>query len=57
MATITHDGEIVERVLNELARFYAAPQKFRTMSSFDRERGEYLLIDEGWDGYKRIHNT
>lgn len=57
MATLTSDSEIVESVLRELAQFYATPQKFRTITAFDRERGEFLLVDEGWDGYKRIHNT
>ena len=56
MDTLTKDREILEKTLCERARFYAQPDKFRTITVFDRERDEYLLIDEGWDGYKRIHS-
>src|SRR5581483_1516222 len=46
MAALDHDAEIVEQMLCERARFYAAPEKFRTRQAFDRERGQFLLIDE-----------
>jgi hypothetical protein len=44
-------------VLCERARFYAKPEKFRTLMAFDREHGQFLLLDEGWDGYQRIHRV
>lgn len=54
-ASTQHDAEIIERILCECARFYAEPEKRRTLEVFDRERGQFLLIDEGWDGYRHIH--
>ena len=56
MAAIEQDIEIVEQTLCERARFYASPDKVRTLIVFDREHGQFLLIDEGWDGYRRIHH-
>ena len=57
MAAVERDTEIIEQVLCKRARFYAAPDKYRTLMAFDRERGQFLLIDEGWDGYRRIHRV
>lgn len=56
MDTLAQDRNVLEKTLCERARFYAQPDKFRTITVFDRERDERLLIDEGWDGYKRIHS-
>jgi hypothetical protein len=55
MVTLERDVEIIEQTLCECARRYAVPEKFRTLMAFDRERGQFTLIDEGWDGYSRIH--
>lgn len=49
--------DIIEQALCERACFYAKPDKFRTLMAFDRERGQFLLMDEGWDGYNRIHRV
>jgi hypothetical protein len=57
MAAIDREQAIIERVLCERARFYAKPDEFRTLTVFDREQGQFLLTDEGWDGYERIHST
>lgn len=59
MAVLTQamtDQDIVERVLCECAQFYAS-EEARTLPVFDRQHGQFLLIDEGWDGFKRIHTT
>jgi hypothetical protein len=48
---------VVERVLCERAGFYTSPDAYRTLTVFDRERGQFLLLDEGWDGYRRIHRV
>ncbi len=48
--------ELVERVLCECARFYASPDA-RTLLAFDRSRDQYLILEEGWDGFRRIHVT
>ena len=51
------DALIIERVLNETARFYAFPDKFQTQTVFDRAGGHFLLLDEGWSGYERVHRV
>lgn len=48
---------IVEQVLCERAHFYLSPGAYRTLTVFDRERGQFLLLDEGWEGYQRIHRV
>jgi hypothetical protein len=48
---------MIEQTLCDRARFYASTEKSRTLMAFDRERGQFLLLDEGWDGYRRIHNV
>ena len=50
------DQVSIENVLRECARFYAS-QKARTLTVFDRQNGQFLLIDEGWDGFKHIHRV
>ena len=57
MAALEQDVEIVEQTLCDRARFYAKPEKYRTLLAFDREQGQFLLIDEGWDGYRRVHSV
>src|SRR5580700_4681374 len=56
MASIESDSELIERVLRDRACFYAATHEVRTLMAFDREHGQFLLIDEGWAGYRRIHH-
>ncbi|HLV81738.1 MAG TPA: XisI protein [Chthonomonadaceae bacterium] len=55
MAAIEHNAEIIERVLCELVRVYAKPEKFRTLMAFDQKHGQFLLLDEGWEGHRRIY--
>src|SRR5579871_2741034 len=55
MVALERDVEIIEQTLCELARFYASNEKSRTLMAFDREHGQFLLID--WDGYRRIHRV
>jgi hypothetical protein len=55
MATIEREAEIIEQTLCECARLYADSEKIRTLMAFDRERGQFVLIDEGWEGYRHIH--
>lgn len=49
--------EIIERTLCDCARHYATAGPGRTLQAFDREHGQFLLIEEGWDGYRRIHHV
>ena len=54
MAFLTHDQQVIETAPCETARFYTT-DKQRTVTVFDRERDNFLLVDEGWDGYERVH--
>ena len=59
MAVLTQtstDHEIVENVLCECARFYASKDA-RTLTVFDRRNGQFLLMDEGWSGFRHIHRV
>lgn len=59
MGILTHtltDQDIVENVLCECARFYAS-NNARTLTIFDRKNGQFLLMDEGWNGFKHIHRV
>lgn len=57
MVTVEQDPELVERVLCDRAHVYAMPDKFRTLTVFDRLNGQFLLMDEGWEGFKRVHQV
>ena len=57
MDTVEHYSDIIERTLCDRARFYSAKDGPRTFMAFDRERGQFILIDEGWDGYRRVHSV
>ena len=48
------DFAIVERVLRDAAQTYPS-EKNRTIFSFDRDNGQFVLLREGWDGYRRNH--
>lgn len=50
------DQELLEEILHECARFYTA-EDARTLTIFDRQNGQFLLMDEGWDGFKHIHRV
>jgi hypothetical protein len=57
LTSVTSEIQIMEKVLCEYARFSATSPPLRIATVFDRENGAFLLVDEGWDGYKRIYNT
>lgn len=51
------EESIVEQVLTEMARFYASPEWYETITLFDRNKGQFLVMDEGWRGFERIHRV
>ena len=51
------DEALLENILCEGAQFYAFADRFRTLTIFDRQNGQFLLMDEGWDGFKHIHRV
>lgn len=50
---MTRDCEIAEQVLRETAA--ASFVQRRTVFAFDCANGQFVLLREGWDGYKRVH--
>ena len=57
MASADGYAVIIEKTLCDLAKSYGSYGDIRTMMMFDRTRGQFLLIDEGWEGYKRIYSV
>ena len=56
VSTVSEEA-LLEDILCECAKFYAFPDRFRTLTVFDRQNGQFLLMDEGWDGFKHIHRV
>jgi hypothetical protein len=52
--TLMETQALIENVLMECLRFYERSD-IRLLASFDRIRNQYLLLEEGWEQYKRIH--
>ena len=56
MAAVNENGALSRTVLTKIAQEYDVPA-VRTLTVFDDETGNYLLMDEGWTGYKRQHHV
>lgn len=61
MATLTdkailEDALLIRKILHDLAGRYHVP-KTRTLSAFDDATGNYILMEEGWQGYKRVYHA
>ncbi|GAB4452824.1 MAG: hypothetical protein OHK0029_04500 [Armatimonadaceae bacterium] len=50
------DSALTRKILREMAERYQIP-KTRTLSAFDDATGNYILMDEGWQGYKRVYHV
>jgi hypothetical protein len=49
---------IIKRVLQQYATDRAAlPDNYHSQVSFDDERGNYLIVDWGWNGDRYLHAT
>ena len=48
---------VAEKTLQAVMHRYAAPHSYRTLSIFDHTTGNYLLMDEGWEKYRRIYRV
>lgn len=46
----------VEAIEGAMRRYSASAAPFRSFPVID-PNGNYLLLDEGWDGHKRIHRV
>ncbi len=57
MATLEQDVDIIEHTLCECAKRYATSDNIRTLMAFDPINGQFLLLDEGWEASRRIHQV
>lgn len=55
METLSHYRQSIITVLSDLAEA-TADDKVETLSLFDSTHDNYLLLDAGWDGVRRIHH-
>ena len=51
------DDETLIGILYDLVRLYSGPDAYETAVISDRSSGHYLILDQGWDGFKQIHRT
>jgi len=54
MATLTNDITVIEAVLEQCVQRYATPDA-RMFTVFDRERGHFLVVEEGWNNSKHLY--
>jgi hypothetical protein len=54
MDSLTREYRIAEQVLQDVANRFPIVNG-RNITAFDREHGQFILLREGWDGYKRTH--
>ena len=56
MVALKNEQTVVECVLIECVRRYATPDA-RMFTVFDRDDRHFLVMEEGWNGNKRIHTA
>lgn len=59
MARLVNYQEIIKNVLSAYVEQFAsqADDPVETLKIFDDERGQYLIMDNGWEGKKRIQKV
>lgn len=55
MATLEEPRQAVENVLSTWQNLPGPEADFTIVPVSDRQKGCYLLLEEGWEGRKRIH--
>jgi len=56
MDTLTQYREIIRRILKEHAQYPYSHGEIKHVPVFDQEGDHYLLMAEGWDKRRRIHD-
>ncbi|WP_395094252.1 element excision factor XisI family protein, partial [Armatimonas sp.] len=56
MATLEEPRQAVENVLSTWQNLPGPEADFTIVPVSDRQKGCYLLLEEGWEGRKRNHN-
>lgn len=49
--------EIVKSVLNDYAQIQYSYGQVERQTVFDRDKGRFLLMIDGWDNSKRVHGS
>jgi hypothetical protein len=57
MDPLSQNHQVMRSVQRELLALYPPPDDFRVLTVSDPATGNYLLMDEGWDGHRRIHRV
>ena len=55
METIETNRKIIENVFADWQKWPGREAKFEVVPVTDTVHDRYLLLTQGWDGYKRIH--
>ena len=50
-------ASVIRQALQAHADFVGPVEGQEAVFAFDEERGEYLLLYQGWDGIRRIHHV
>src|SRR3954465_1273220 len=57
-ATLTHWRDTIQRILRELAAIpFSDSANMSSRTVFDTASDNYVLIEEGWQGKKRLHGV
>lgn len=56
MERLNHYRECVKRLISEQARYVSSHGEIFSQPVFDTEHDQYLLVDMGWDGQRRVYN-
>ncbi|MFY7803983.1 MAG: XisI protein [Limnoraphis robusta] len=56
MDRLEHYRQCIQKLLLEHCQGQSPNGEFEVHPIFDRERDHYLIVDFGWDNYRRIYN-
>jgi len=57
MDTLTEYRQIIEQTLDYYVKIKYSHGEIQNEAVFDQKNDRYLVISNGWDGYKRIHGV
>lgn len=59
MDTLDRYRDLIESKLSEVVALFnraVSAKQLRDQVAFDRQRDNYLVVQEGWDGSRRVHS-
>lgn len=57
MDSVVSDTDLIERILLDFAAVCSGGNGVRCEPIFDKERGRFLLMNEGWHNQRRVHGV